>query len=123
MTGRPELRVDRLDSVPVAAVTGDIDIAGALELREQLLKFVENTDLGLVIDLSGADYLDSAGVHLLFEVAENLGVRRLRLAVVVAQGGLIDRVVSLVDLGSVVDIHTTVGAAVDAIRQGGALQA
>jgi len=123
VTGRPELRVDRLDSVPVAAVTGDIDIAGALELREQLLKFVENTDLGLVIDLSGADYLDSAGVHLLFEVAENLGVRRLRLAVVVAQGGLIDRVVSLVDLGSVVDIHTTVGAAVDAIRQGGALQA
>lgn len=123
MTGPPELQIDRRDSVPIVRLTGDVDISGALELREQLRKVVQNTDLGLVIDLSAADFLDSAGVHLLFEVAEDLGVRRLRLALVVAHGGLIERVVSLVDLGSVVEIHRTAEAAVAAIRRAGAQRA
>jgi anti-anti-sigma factor len=123
VTGPPELQIDRRDSVPIVRLTGDVDISGALELREQLRKVVQNTDLGLVIDLSAADFLDSAGVHLLFEVAEDLGVRRLRLALVVAHGGLIERVVSLVDLGSVVEIHRTAEAAVAAIRRAGAQRA
>jgi anti-sigma B factor antagonist len=123
VTGPPELQIDRRDSVPIVRLTGDVDISGALELREQLRKVVQNTDLGLVIDLSAADFLDSAGVHLLFEVAEDLGVRRLRLALVVAHGGLIERVVSLVDLGSVVEIHRTAEAAVAALRRAGAQRA
>jgi anti-anti-sigma factor len=123
VTGPAELQIDRWDSVPVVGVTGDVDIAAAMELRRRLLNVVENTDLGVVIDLTAADYLDSAGVNLLFEVAENLAVRRLRLAVVVADGGLIERVVSLVDLGSVVDIHRTAEEAVHSIRQEGAQQA
>jgi anti-anti-sigma factor len=123
VTGPPELQIDRRDSVPIVRLTGDVDISGALELREQLRKVVQNTDLGLVIDLSAADFLDSTGVNLLFEVAEDLGVRRLRLALVVAHGGLIERVVSLVDLGSVVEIHRTAEAAAAAIRRAGAQRA
>ena len=37
-----------------------------------MLTAVENQDVGLVIDLSDVSYMDSAGVNLLFDVAERL---------------------------------------------------
>jgi anti-anti-sigma factor len=69
-----------------------------------------------VVDLSDARYLDSAGINVLFELAERLKVRQLVFAIVVPEDGLIERVFSLVDLGSVVDIQRSVDAAVHAIR-------
>lgn len=54
----------------------------------------------------------------MFEVAEGLGSRQVGLAVVVPEGSLVERVVELVDLGSVVRLHRTVEAAVADIGGG-----
>ena len=79
---------------------------------------MENQDVGLVIDLSDATYVDSAGVNLLFEVAERLGVRQLAFAVVYPEGGIVERVFALVNLAAVADVHHSVDAAVHAILAG-----
>jgi anti-sigma B factor antagonist len=98
--------------IPVVALSGELDLTRAPELRRQLMSAADNRDPGLVIDLSDAVYLDSAGVNVLFEMAEGLGSRQVALAVVVPEGSLVERVVELVDLGSVVRLHRTVEAAV-----------
>ena len=59
-------------------------------------------------------YLDSAGVNALFELADELNRRRIELAVVVPEGGVLDRVVELVDLSSAARIERTVEAAIAA---------
>ena len=51
-----------------------------------------------MIDLSDATYVDSAGVNLLFDVAERLTVRQLAFAVVYPEGGIVERVFALVNL-------------------------
>ena len=84
-------------------------------LRDRMLSAVENHDVGLVIDLSDAGYVDSAGVNLLFEIAERLTVRQLAFAIVYPEGGVVERVFTLVDLASVAEVHHSVDEAVQAI--------
>ena len=92
LSANPDLRLADRGSVPVAHLSGELDVSSANTLRERLLTAVENQDVGLVIDLSDATYVDSAGVNLLFEVAERLAVRQLAFAVVYPEGGIVERV-------------------------------
>ena len=104
-----------MSEVRVFAVEGDVDIARAPVLREELRRSIDNRDRGLVVDLSETTYLDSAGVNVLFEVAEDLSDRQLAFAIVVPEGGLVERVVELVDLASVAALHRSVGEATSAL--------
>ena len=100
-----DIEFDHRDSLGIARLRGDVDITQAGALREQLLGAVRNDDLGLVVDLTDARYVDSVGVSLLFELAERLSGRQLRFAVVVPQEGLVERVLTIVDLQSVAEVH------------------
>jgi len=111
-----EARVDYHDSVGVVTLSGEVDIVQANQLRDRLLGAVRNEDLGLVVDLTEASYIDSVGVSVLFELAERLTERQLRLAVVMPQGGLVRRVLTIVNLGSVAELHSTVDEGLAAIR-------
>jgi len=104
------------DDVIVARLTGEVDLSNAGEVSETLSAAVPNTALGLVIDLTATSYLDSSGVHLLFDLAERLQRRQQQLRVVVPQGGPIRRVLRIVELALTVPVVTTVGEAVEQIR-------
>jgi anti-anti-sigma factor len=116
MSTRANAQVDYVDSVGVAKLTGEVDIVAAQELRARLLGAVRNEDTGLVVDLTDATYIDSVGVSLLFELAEKLSERQLRLAVVLPEGGLVGRVLGIVNLASVAEAHSSLEEALGAIR-------
>ena len=105
-----------MSQVRVVHVEGDVDLARAPQLRDELRRSVGAADHGLVVDLSGVRYLDSAGVNALFGLADDLAARRLPLAIVVPEDGLLDRVVELVDLRSAARVERSVGAAVAAVE-------
>jgi anti-anti-sigma factor len=113
----PGIQVERDHGISVVRLSGEVDVSGAPALRRSLRRAVDNRDVGLVIDLTEATYLDSAGVNILFELAEAMGRRQLAIALVVPERGLVERVVSLVDLGSVTRLHRTAEAAVREIRE------
>jgi anti-sigma B factor antagonist len=102
--------------VPVAHLSGEVDISRAASLRLDLLRALSNLHHGLVVDLRDVSYLDSAGVNVLFEVAERLGSRQQTLATVIPESALIERVTALVDLGSATQIYKNLDTAVAAIR-------
>ena len=116
MNEQPQSDVDYRDSVGVVSLRGEVDIVQAHALRERLVSAIRNEDLGLVVDLSGATYIDSVGVSLLFELAERLSERQLRLAVVIPDGGLVTRVLRIVNLKSVAEVRANVNDAVAAIH-------
>jgi anti-anti-sigma factor len=116
LNGGAAAHVDYHDSVGVVTLTGEVDIVQASHLRDRLLGAIRNDDLGLVVDLTEASYIDSVGVSLLFELAEKLSERQLRLAVVLPNGGLVGRVLGIVNLRSVAEVHRSVDDALGAIR-------
>ena len=75
-----------------------------------------NQDHGLVLDLRDTTYLDSAGVNVIFELAERLSARQQRLAAVVPDRAIIERVLTLVNLRSILESHRTLEEALASIR-------
>jgi anti-sigma B factor antagonist len=115
---RTEIELGERGAVRVARVHGELEISTVGALRNELLASVTNRDHGLVVDLSDTRYIDSAGVNVLFEVGESFADRQLGFAVVVPEGGLVERVFTIVGLTAVAQVHRTVDAAVAAIDDG-----
>jgi anti-anti-sigma factor len=109
------LRLEQHGAVPVARFGGEIDISQVPVIRERLYSALDNQGIGLLVDLSEATYIDSAVVNLLFELADRLGTHQLRLLVVVPEGGLVDRVLAIVDIGSVAEMYRRYDQAIGAL--------
>lgn len=113
-----ELVVNEAGGVPVAALEGDVDMGNARDLRDALLAAVDNHAAGLVVDLSRTSYLDSAGIHVVFDLARKLHARQQQLRVVVPTGAPIRRVLTLTNVSAVAPIHERREDAVAAFAAG-----
>jgi anti-anti-sigma factor len=105
-------------NVVVARLRGEIDLANARAIGALVTGAVPNDAAGVVIDLSDVTYLDSSGVHLVFELSERVGARQQRLALVVPENARIRRVLDLVNVRAVLPVATTSAEAVEAVRAG-----
>ena len=115
-------RLARMDLVTVEAVTvarieGDIDISNAQELGATLTASMNSDSLGLVLDLSALDYLDSSGVHLLIGLNGRLRARRQQLRVVAPADAPLRAVLDITAADKTVPIDERVEDAVNAIRE------
>jgi anti-anti-sigma factor len=106
------------DDVIVARLSGEVDLSNAHEVGEELSTAVPNTALGLALDLTATTYLDSSGVHLIFDLAERLRRRQQQLRIVVPAGAPIRRVLRIVELDDTVPVVASVDEAVEQIRSG-----
>ena len=104
---------EHVGDVAVAAVTGEVDAANTGELGARLRATLTNRSLGLVVDLGGTSYLDSAGIDLIFRLDLELRERRQRLHLVVPAGAPIARVLAIVGLDATVPVHATRAAAIE----------
>jgi anti-anti-sigma factor len=113
VSGIATLALEELRGVPVGRISGEIDASNAKEMGRRLERAVSNQAAGLVIDLSEAGYFDSAGVQLLFDVAERLNLRGQQLRVVVAAESFVADVLATVRLQEQVQLDSKVSDAVE----------
>jgi len=107
--------VEERNGVPVVIVAGEVDIVNAAEIGGQLFNAAPNTAPGLIVDLAAVTYLDSRGVHLLFELANRLRMRHQQLRLVVPSRALIRRVLVLTHVDAVIPLHQDVDDALRAL--------
>ena len=106
---------ERERDVTVARLEGEVDLVGAGELGRALTHATRAGDRGLVLDVNGVGYLDSAGLHLLHDTSRTLAARGQSLRVVVARDAEVARLLELADLGQTVPVDASVADAVDAL--------
>jgi anti-anti-sigma factor len=109
----PALSVRREDGYTVVTLSGEIDIARAPALREQLLGLLRPGASRLVVDLSGVTFCDASGLAVLVGVARRAGLLGgvLRLA---APAPLMSTVLRLAGLDSRFEIFAAVPEAIGA---------
>jgi anti-sigma B factor antagonist len=112
-----DIQLEAEDSVLVARLKGDIDMSNADQLRLELTEMTPNEALGLVLDLSEVDYLDSAGIHLIHRLRENLQARGQRLRLVIPADSLIHDTLRLAGIDWKAEIGGSVETAREGIRQ------
>jgi anti-sigma B factor antagonist len=108
--------VERRGSVQVVRVAGEVDISNAARLEEEVSDAMPNDAAGLVLDLTDITYLDSAGIRMLFELAERTEGRRQSLAIVVPSDSLIRHSLTVTEVDQAMAMHETTADAVAAIR-------
>lgn len=74
-----DVQFDAHGRAVVAKVTGEVDLSNATQLCDAIGEATPNTALGVVLDMVAVDYLDSAGIHLIYRLRENLRARGQKL--------------------------------------------
>jgi anti-anti-sigma factor len=97
-------------------LSGEVDSSNAAELRTAITEATPNDAHGLVLDLASVDYLDSAGIHLLYRLRESLRARSLGLRVVVPPGSVVTDALRLAGVQGAVELDDTVEEALSALR-------
>ena len=101
----------------VAAVKGEIDMSNADGLGSAISKQISNDALGLVLDLSGVEYLDSAALHMLFELRSHLATRGQALRLVVPSGAMISPALEIMDIPRTIGVAETAEAALQSLGE------
>jgi anti-anti-sigma factor len=104
------------DDVPVARLHGEIDASNVDDIGARLRSLVSNRSTGLVVDLAGVSYVDSAGINLMFALGEEMRGHQQRLAMIVRDGSPIARMITLTGLDSAVPTRATLEEALGAAR-------
>lgn len=100
MSGLSEVEVLARDGVPIARVRGEIDLSNADDVLRALEGAADESAPGLVVDLRELEYVDSAGVRLLFHAARAVTSAGGRFVAVVPQASPARRVLELAEAGT-----------------------
>lgn len=88
---------------PLVTVSGEIDLAAAAEL-DAVLRDAAGDGGEVAVDLSAVNYLDTAGVRVLFDHAA-----RVSLVLLLSADGIIAPVIAISGLARVATVRTVEG--------------
>jgi anti-sigma B factor antagonist len=108
--------VSRDDGVAVLAVSGEIDLATIPAFEAAIADALTQRPTALIVDLSGVEFLASAGLQALVATRENLtGAAQFA---VVADGPATSRPIQLTGLDQILSLHPTLADARSAVSGG-----
>ncbi len=84
-----DVRIEVIENIVVGRLDGELDMSNAEEVAAAIHDRMTNDALGLVVDLTGLSYIDSAGINVLFSLRENLTKRGQRMRLVVPPGSVV----------------------------------
>jgi anti-anti-sigma factor len=87
------------------AVAGEVDLANAAAVEDQIVAAITNQATSVSVDLGEVDYMDSAGMRLLFSLASRMAGLQIALEVVAPVGSSARRLVEVSGLPSFVALR------------------
>ncbi len=105
------LDVSERDGWTVLQIGGEIDIATAPKLREQLLALVNRECYRIVVDLEEVEFIDSTGLGVLIGARKRVGLQDGAMTLVCTEARII-KVFEITGLDKVFEIHATLAEAV-----------
>lgn len=114
---RAEVELEERDGIPVARIRGEIDMSNVAELGATLQDAVQQSAPGLVIDFSATGYLDSAGLHFIFDLGKRLRDRGQRLFLAVSADTPVATVLEIVNVDALAPRCPTLEDALERLRE------
>jgi anti-anti-sigma factor len=87
------------------AVAGEVDLANATSVEEQIVAAITNQLTSVSIDLAQVEYIDSAGLRIFFALAPRLAGLQIALELVAPVGSPSRRLVEVSGLASLVRLR------------------
>jgi anti-sigma B factor antagonist len=115
-----DVRFTKREGAVVAHLVGEIDLSNAAELRAAITAATPNDALGLLIDLTDVDYIDSTGIHLLYRLGDSLRTRGQALRLVIPRHSPVNDTLRLAGVKGHVDVVERVDEGLRALATSGA---
>jgi anti-sigma B factor antagonist len=100
--------------VTIVEVAGDVDVSKATELRDLLGGLVGETGPGVLVDLDGVRFIDSAGIGILVTAQRRAGEAGRRFGVA-APGAAVARAFELTRTNRVLDVFPSLEEGISAL--------
>jgi anti-anti-sigma factor len=78
-----DVQITLVPNALIAHVTGEVDMSNAEDVGATVIRATPNEAQGVVLDLSGVDYLDSAGIYVIYGMRASLQARGQALILVI----------------------------------------
>jgi stage II sporulation protein AA (anti-sigma F factor antagonist) len=95
----------------VAQWRGDVDMTNAGLLEQKAISGLLNTDSGLTVDLTGVDYIDSAGIRALLSIRRQLDARQQTFLLVVPAESVLNKALEVGGVPALVTICRSIAEA------------
>jgi anti-sigma B factor antagonist/stage II sporulation protein AA (anti-sigma F factor antagonist) len=89
----------------VVTLAGEVDLANAAEVEARLFSAITNLVTTVSVDLTRTEYIDSAGLQVLFALAARLRVLQIELDLLAPPGSPARRAVELSGLDSLAPLR------------------
>ena len=98
------VEADTDDAYVRFSLAGEIDLENAAVVEDQLLAAITNHTERVSLDLSGVEYLDSAGLRVLFHLVDRLSTLQIEALLVASADSPARRVIELSGLAQLVPL-------------------
>ena len=88
-------------------LAGEIDMDNASQVQHQILGAISNQHTAVTLDLSGIEYIDSAGLRVLFTLGNRLSTLQIEMRLVVPEVSMVRRVIDLSGMANTIPVHTS----------------
>jgi anti-anti-sigma factor len=112
MTPHADVRFETVGRVVVARIEGEIDMSNAGGLGTAITGRVTSDALAVVLHLGAVDYLDSAGIQVVFELRERLSRRGQQIRLVLPPGSPVASALHYADVPRTFGVAETEEAAI-----------
>jgi anti-anti-sigma factor len=99
------------ERVVVARLSGEVDLSNADGVESAIAEATPNHAVALILDISALDYLDSAGIHLIYKLREKLRARGQTLRLVIPAESPANDALRLAGVSQAVETARTLDAA------------
>jgi anti-anti-sigma factor len=97
--------VRRSDGAVYIVVTGEVDLANAGVVEQQILEGVAGQHAAVTLDLTGLRYIDSAGLWILFRLGTHLRAAEIAGEVLVPAHGPVWRMVETAGVSAAIPVR------------------
>ncbi len=111
-----DVQFSRHGRAVVAHLTGEIDLSNADDIGGAIVLEMPHESAALVLDLSAVDYVDSAGIRLIYQLRQKLRARGQTLRIVIPSDSPTNDALRLAGIAD--SIHT-LETVEDALQEGG----
>ncbi|MEU6643174.1 STAS domain-containing protein [Saccharomonospora sp. NPDC046836] len=87
------------------AITGEVDLSNSETVQDELFAAIANHLATVRLDLAGLTYIDSAGLRILFELADRLRLLQTQCEISAPPGSASRRIIELSGLDSLVRLR------------------
>ena len=101
-----DMSVDTQDERIVVHVAGEVDLANAPELDQQLASVMSETPSQLIVDLTDVTFMDSTGLGVLVRALKRSRELEIRLDLIVTNERVL-KVIGITGLDTVLPIHSS----------------